>query len=264
MDPGAPAGSSAALYRSTVHPEPIKPFVYVAVVAIDLARVALTLVAGTDEPLAEQVPAERRGALVPTDQQAGLIAVFNGGFKARHGGYGMRLGPDLFVAPRADACAVGIEPGGGVLVAPWSAIAEREAALFAWRQTPPCLLDRGELHPDLEAEARTRRWGSAEGGDLEVRRSALGLAEGGRTLLYGLGEWTTAKALATAMKAAGAVSAAELDINWSYTFFLLFGHPAPGDPLQVTSALVPKTKFTPRRFVEKPAARDFFYLSRRR
>ena len=63
----------------------------------------------------------------------------------------------------------------------------------------------------------------------------------GRTLFYGMGEWMSARGLAESMKAAGAENAAEIDINWSYTRFLFFGHPAPGDPLQVTSALVPKS-----------------------
>jgi hypothetical protein len=84
---------------------------------------------------------------------------------------------------------------------------------------------------------------------------------GGRTLIYGLGEWITPRALAEAMRAAGAVDAAELDVNWSYTRFFLFG---PGSPPEITDSLIPKLKHAPGQYVTKPAERDFFYLARRR
>jgi hypothetical protein len=81
-------------------------------------------------------------------------------------------------------------------------------------------------------------------------------------LFYGLGEWVTVKALADAMRAVGAVNAAQLDINWSYTRFLFFGRPSPGEPLEVTSTLIPKIKHTRQGYVSNPSERDFFYLRR--
>ena len=38
----------------------------------------------------------------------GLIAVFNGGFQAKHGGHGMMIGGDVFLPPIPAACTVGI------------------------------------------------------------------------------------------------------------------------------------------------------------
>jgi len=263
LGPGA-AGGADVLYRSTVHPHPIKGFVYVAIVAIDLRRVEVRLVAGTEEPESDAVPKEKRTGLVPASDQDDLLAVFNGGFKARHGNYGAMIGGDLFVPPRDDACVVVLPKGGGIRIGPWSEHAANRSEMASFRQTPPCLLDRGVPHPLLVAEEKTRKWGAAEGGDVEIRRSAVGLDPSGATLFYGLGEWTTAKTLTDGMKAAGAVSAAELDVNWSYTYFLLFGRPGRGEPRQVTAALVPKTKFVAEGFVTKPSYRDFFYLMRKR
>ena len=109
-----------------------------------------------------------------------------------------------------------------------------------------------------------RKWGGQNNGQKDTRRSAVGLSANGKLLFYALGEWVFPKDLAVAMKTAGAVSAAELDINWSYTRFLLMGHPKPGDPLQVVSTLVPKIEHTKRGYVEKASTRDFFYVKRKK
>jgi hypothetical protein len=63
------------------------------------------------------------------------------------------------------------------------------------------------------------------------------------------------------MRAAGAVDAAELDVNWSFPRFLVYG---PGASPEVTASLVPRLKVAPGEYVVKPSERDFFYLVRRR
>lgn len=254
-------GASPPMVRATVHPHSIKRHVYVVVVAIDLRRVELHLVAGTEEPKSKSVPKERRPGLVPAAAQSDLLAVFNGGFMSKHGGYGMMLDGDTFGPPRDDTCAVALTKEGGVRVGAWAELSG--TAMSAYRQTPPCLLDKGVVHPALETAEKPRRWGSSETGDVEVRRSALGLDEGGTTLFYGLGEWMTPKLLADAMRAAGAVNTAQLDINWSYTRFLLYKRPSPAEPPEVSSTLIPKIKHAPGEYVVKPASRDFFYLARK-
>ena len=74
-----------------------------------------------------------------------------------------------------------------------------------------------------------------------------------------MGVETEADDLARGMAAAGATDAVELDINYSWTKFLVFG----GDPLVVTSTLIEDMKHQRRGYVEKSAFRDFFYLLRR-
>jgi hypothetical protein len=238
--------------------------VFTAIVAVDLRRIALSLVAGTEEPKSKNVPPEHRPGLVSPDDLADLIAVFNGGFMAKHGGWGMMLNGELYVPPRDEACTIGLYKDGSVRIGTWPALKESEPSMVGYRQTPPCLVEKGELHPVLLSEPDTKKWGTSETGEREIRRSALGVDESGRTLFYGMGEWITARGLAESMKAAGAAFAAEIDINWSYTRFLFFGRPSPGDPLQVTSTLVPKMKFVSQGYVKKPSDRDFFYLKKRR
>ena len=258
------AGASAGpplLYRSTVHPDPIKWQVYVALVAIDLGRAAVHLMAGKDEPKSDSVPADKRPGVIPTGDLGSLLAVFNGGFMSRHGKFGMMVDGAVFLPPNEESCTVGLGRDGTVRIAPWPEISPKVGELNAYRQTPPCLIQNGTLHDLLQAPSKTKKWGAAEGGRIDVRRSAIGVANGGRTLIYGSGEDVTARDLALGMQAAGAVVAAELDINYSYTRFLTYG---PGDPPAVSATLVPKTKFGKTTYVKKPAERDFFYVTRQK
>lgn len=259
---GAAAGEPPVLYQAVAHPHSIKKFSYVTIVAIDRSRVDLHLVAGTLEPESKSVPAERRPGLIPQAHQPDLIAVFNGGFMAKHGRYGMMIDGDIFLPPRDELCSVALLRDRSIRIQTWKDLRASERDIVALRQTPPCILEGGVLHPELETDRRPRPWGGAENGDVEVRRSALGLDASGSVLFYGLGEWVTVKALADAMRAAGAINAAQLDINWSYTRFLFFGRPTPGDPLQVTETLIPKIKHSKQGYVTNPSERDFFYLRR--
>jgi hypothetical protein len=261
----AGAGEPALLYRSSIHPDPIKPHVHVALVAIDLDRVLVHLVAGTREPLSTAVPPERRPGLVPAADRSDLLAVMNGGFRAHHGAWGMKIGGDVFLPPQDDGCTVALGADGGIVIRTHTELAGALGGVVAYRQTPPCLVEQGVINPALLGGEKPRRWGLSETGAVDIRRSALGIADGGRTLIYGLGEWITPRALAESMRAAGAASVAELDVNWSFTRFLLYGPGAsPGSPPEVTSTLVPKIKHAPGEYVQKASERDFLYLSRRR
>jgi Phosphodiester glycosidase len=255
-------GDAPVLWKSVVHPDPKRGFAAVAVVAIDLARVELRLVAGTKEPFSNDVPAERRPGRVPEGRLAELIAAFNGGFKAMHGHYGMMLDGDTFLPPRDIACTVALYRDGAVRVRSWPAVQADEPRLLAYRQTPPCLVEEGALHHALYDS--NRNWGATVSGETVIRRSALGVDAQGKLLFYGLGDAVTARSLAAAMKAAGAHDAAELDVNHAYPRFLLYDRGAPGAAPNAASSLIPDVKFKPNEYVGEPAQRDFFYLVRRR
>jgi hypothetical protein len=258
------AGKSPLLVRTMVHPDPTDRSMYAAIVAIDRRRVDLRFLPGTDEPKSTSVPREKRSGVIPEAEQADLLAVFNGGFMAKHGGWGMRIGADTFLPPKDEACTVAFVNDGSLRIRSWTALSPAAATLTAFRQTPPCLIEQGVINPAFEADPKTRRWGSDETGKTVIRRSALGLDATGKTLFYGLGEWITPAGIAAAMRAAGAVDAAELDVNWSYTRFLLYAPAKPGEAPEVSETLVPKIKHAPKGYVVKASDRDFFYLLRRR
>jgi hypothetical protein len=265
----AGVGEPALLYRTTVHPDAVKRHVVVTVVAIDLQRVALRLVAGTLEPTSDSVPKEHRPGIVAPADLPELIAVLNGGFMTHHGGWGMGVGAETLAPPKPEGCTVALHDG-AVEVRTWSNLPSSHASpgatpLTSFRQTPPCLVERGDLQAALLGPEKPRAWGLSETGSVDIRRSALGVSQDGRTLFYGLGEEITPRALAGAMKAAGAFDAAELDVNWSYTRFLVYAPPtSPGAIPEVRATLIPKIKHAPRQYVAKPSERDFFYLVRRR
>lgn len=259
---GAPgervAEGNLAMVRTVIHPQPVSRFVTVTVVAIDLAQVEPFWVPGTDDPRLDQLPSSVTPGLILPAHQDDLLVVTNGGFAPRHGRWGMGVTGTTLVEPRDDACAVTISSDGRVDILPWTEV-DTPDDLRAWRQTPPCLLDDGALHPNLERGA-LRIWAGRDPNRKTRRRSALGLDATGRILFYGMGVETEPDDLARGMKAAGASDAVELDINYSWTKFLVFG----GEPLSVTSTLIEDMKHARRGYVEKSAFRDFFYFIRRK
>jgi hypothetical protein len=260
MGEGSRTGEPPSMAKTIVHPDPKRAFAAVAVVAMDLTRVSLHLVAGTTEPFAEKVPLEARPGLVPKGEHSDLVAVFNGGFKALHGHYGMMLEGTTFLPPRDVACTVGMYRDGAIKIRTWPAIEATENDMVAYRQTPACLVEQGELNAKLGEY--NKNWGATVSGETVIRRSAIGIDASGRTLFYGLGEAVTAQSLARAMKAAGAQDAAQLDVNYAYPRFLLFDHPPGADPKAVSS-LVPRIDYRPLDYVREPSPRDFFYVRKR-
>lgn len=248
------------LYRTTVQPHTFSKYVTVTVAAMDLKELSLNLVAGTDDPGVAELPASRPPGLVPQQDQDKLVAVFNGGFKPQHGGWGMMVDGKVLVPPREEGCTIMINADDAVEIRSWPALAGKKDKARAYRQTPPCLLENGEVHPDLIA-GNAGIW-AGRGADRKTRRrTAIGVDASGRVLFFGMGEEADPKLLAEAMKHAGALHAAQLDINYNWTRFLLFGT-ADGE-LQVTSTLIPHMVHRKRGYVHHTQPRDFFYIMRR-
>lgn len=253
-------GSPLAL-RTTIHPHGIRKDVYVAVIAFDLEHVALEWVAGTQEPETKAVPANLKRGLVPAEDRDSLLVAFNGGFMAKHGKFGAMLEGSVFLPPRDGACTIAIDKTGKVRVAPWETLSATLAEMKAYRQTPPCFFDANGDHPLLGRD--DKKWGLSAEGKMEIRRSALGVAATGRALVFGLGEWVRPLQMAAAMKLAGTTSAAELDINWSFTRFNFYGRSSPKEPLEVTGTLVPQLVHTKKSYISEIAPRDFFYVKKK-
>lgn len=249
-----------AMWRTQLHPDPKRPFTAVAIVAMDLSAVELRLVAGTEEPKSQQVPRSQRSGLIPEEDHHDLLAVFNGGFKAMHGNYGMKIGDDVFLPPRDIGCTVMRKQDGTLDIRTFSEVKAEASALPWYRQTPPCLVENGEPNPGLLHEFN-KNWGAAVGGDTIIRRSAIGLSKDGKHLFYGLGESTTAQSIGRAMLAAGAHHAAQLDVNYIYPRFFLFEHGATGPSL--TAPLIPDLKYKPGEYALTSQQRDFFYIARK-
>jgi hypothetical protein len=257
------AERGARMHKAVVHPDPRRGFAALAVVAIDLSAFDLHLVAGTEEPSSNTVKRDARPGLIPASHQDKLVAAFNGGFKATHGQYGMAIDGVTFLPARDLACTLVSYRQGGQAIATWSAVSHKESAMAFFRQTPPCLVENGEVHQQLRYEEFAKGWGATISGETVIRRSAAGIDKDGKVLFYGLGEAMTAQAIARGMKAAGAHAAAELDVNFSYPRFLFYRRPAADKPPEAFEAIIPDIDFQKVQYVVQPSVRDFFYLTRK-
>jgi hypothetical protein len=200
--------------------------------------------------------------LVPEAHLARLVAVFNGGFKTEHGRHGMFVDGVTLVPPRPRLCTIAGFADGTVRIGTWEALAldlsTPRAPVRFWRQAAPCLVEGGKLHPGLR-DRTTQRWGATLTGETVVRRSAIGVDRSAAILYVAITNDTTARALAEAMRHAGAVDVAQLDINWSYPKFVLF--PADGAGVRHAESLFDGFLVGPNDYVRKSSPRDFFYLT---
>ena len=252
------AADPPLIVRTTLHPHPTSRFITVTLAAVDLSRVAVRLVPGTEDLAWAKRPAPAGAGLVPAASRDRLIAVTNGGFQPKHGRWGLVAGDVVIAPPREGGCTLTIDRSGAVTMGGWAPGAARVTPDL--RQTPPCLLDRGAVHPALLA-GKDRAWAGHAADVTTRRRSAAGLDESRSVLFYAIGEEAEPVRIAEMLRIAGASVAAELDINWYWTRFLLFG--TTGASVGVTSTLVPGMEHPPGAYLEHASTRDFFFLERR-
>ncbi len=251
------------MFKTLLHPDRNRSWAAVTVVAVDLRQVRLHIVAGRWEPKATEKDgfSYKRTGLIPESAQDQLLAAFNGGFKLEHGRYGMRVDDVTLVRPRAKVCTVAMHADDRLEIGSWERFSESHEKLRWWRQTPYCMWEQGKLHLGLRADDNTT-WGATVDGDTVIRRSAIGVSEDGAILYVGIGDSTTARAIATAMQHAGSHEVAQLDVNWSFPKFVTFER-RDGVGELVGVPISKSFEFHEEDFLRKPYARDFFYLTRK-
>lgn len=244
--------------KTLIHPDGKRTFSAVAIVAMDLTKVKITSVAGTDEPASETVKRAQRPGKIPEGDHAALIAAFNGGWQAIHGHFGMMVDGAVLLPPKDASCTLALYKDGTVGVRTWKTIADKAGDMQSYRQTPPCLVEQGALNKDLNEQ--TKSFGAAVDGGTVIRRSGIGVSKDGKTLFYGSGDGLTAQTLGQALAAVGAWDVAELDVNWAFPRYLFYTHKNGAAPTAGTS-LIPCT-FKPNEYVGMTFYRDFFYVTR--
>jgi hypothetical protein len=259
LDPARPE-LEPLMYTTMLHPDPVRPWAELFVVTVPVAEVELHAVAGTREPSAARKLEYERTGLVRPEHEPKLLAAFNGGFRAEHGRHGMMVDGVELLPARPGLCTVAGNGDGSLRIATWNDAAPFVGALF-WRQTPPCMVEDGRMHPGLRDE-NAKTWGATLEGSAVIRRSAIGLSADGKRLFVGISNDTTARAIALGMQRAGATEVAQLDVNWSYPRFLLFPRDPSGRRRAVT--LFRGFLFHEDDYVTRRSPRDFFYLVRRR
>lgn len=250
------------MYKTLLHPDASRSWTEAFVVAVDLRRADVFLVAGSQEPKSDDPKlAYRREAKIPADQHEELLAAFNGGFMAEHGGHGMSVDGVVLVHPKPNACTVALYKDGSMRIATWRKMADTEREMRWYRQAPECMFEGGKIHPGLTAGSGLR-WGATLDGDTVIRRSAVGLSADREILYVAITNHTTARTLADAMRHAGATDVAQMDVNWSYPKFVLFEPQTPGGERKAVP-LAHGFEFCEDEYIRKRARRDFFYLVRK-
>lgn len=257
-----PVGGAAPprLFKTLLHPDRERAWAELFVVALDLRRVRLHLVPGTVEPRAtvEEALDLPRPGRIPDEDHPGVLAAFNGGFKTEHGHYGIYMDGVTIVPPLAETCTIALTKENTLHIGTWSRLAPEAREGAWWRQTPYCMYEDGKINPRLTG-GRVSKWGSTLDGETVIRRSAIGLDAAGTTLFVAISNHTTAPAIARGMRHAGAVSVAQLDINFSYPKFVTF-HESPEAQVKVAVPLAQGFEYSEDEYLRKPSQRDFFYV----
>ena len=214
----------AIMWRATVRPDAAHPHAEVALVRIALEQVRISLVPGRNEPsAAKDTPPFPRPGVIPSDAVASgrLLAAFNGGFQAVHGGYGMMVENLVIRPPLNDVATLGVYCDGAVRIGAWGRGVVTDTCLLSYRQNCPPLIEDGEVNPLVRSGSR-RVWGLTITALDTTWRSGLGISADARFLTYAVGHGLTVEALARALRTAGVHHAMQLDINPSYTHFVTY------------------------------------------
>jgi hypothetical protein len=259
-----PLSDQAIMERTTVKPDPKRPWVKAALVRFDMARIELHIVPGWSEPAAAAgvKPFPRPGKIPAEDQAAGrLLAGFNGGFKTRHGAYGMMVDGITIVPPRDNMATVAIGPDHSIEIGAWGREITATRPISEYRQNCPLLVDQGAVNPAVN-NGDPADWGYTVKNSATTWRSALGLTQDRRWLIYGIGDPLTVETLAQSMQAAGAYYAMELDVNFAWTRFVTFQTAAAVDaPHPVVAEKLLSAMLGKDDEFLAPYPRDFFYVT---
>ncbi len=244
-------------YRAFLHPDPRRPYATAAIVAFDLKSVRLHFVLGTKEPVSD-VKLPRPGRIPRRDFQCGrLVAVFNGGFKARHGHFGAMVGGVTVLPPRQGLGTVAMYKDGRVRIGMWGVEIQSTPNVSAWRQNGPLVIHNGIINPHT-ADYAPHDWGVTVKGAIAVWRSALGISKDERTLYYVAGDYLTLPVLARTLAAIGTYQAMQLDIN---KYWVHFDAIKCGSGKPITDPLFDSMKSQNDRRYLKKYWRDFFYVT---
>jgi hypothetical protein len=244
-------------FRTYLQPDPVRPYVTIAVVAFDLRQVHLHYVLGIDEPYVPNAPA-RSGTIPAEDLKAGvLLAAFNGGFKSINGHYGVMFNNLVVIQPMMNMGTVAIYKDGSIRIGEWGVDITYTTDMVTFRQNCPLIVHNGEINPQVYNDS-VNDWGGTVNGDTITFRSGLGISQDGNTLYYFAGQQVSMPVLAKSMLDAGAYQAMQLDIN---NYYVIFTEIHPENNRLVATALLPQDmKENINRFLQ-PYGRDFFYIT---
>ncbi|MCA9562766.1 MAG: hypothetical protein KC561_04710 [Myxococcales bacterium] len=229
----------------------------------DPERVAINVVAGTEEPI-PTTTAVGTGRIprVPGEFDR-MIAAFNGGFQSVHGTYGMVEQGQVLVPPEARAATVMTNSEGVAGIGRWNEEYRMPGNVVGLRQNLRPLVEDGVANPD----GRTR-WGWALGqnrtnlGSPLTTRTGLCRMESG-AMAYFYGNDIDGDTLGHAMVAAGCDFGIHLDMNPGHTGMEFYGPPVTEGRRESRLMLDRGMRLARHPRYINTDNRDFFYLTLR-
>jgi hypothetical protein len=206
------------LFTTFIRTDSERSYSVVNLVYVPVKKVSIGVVAGTKYPGG---PIFTPGpGMVPSDIQenAELIAAFNGGFKEKDGHFGMYVDKITYAPLKKGFATLYIYKDGHIELSTYDGIPLSDNVVAA-RQNGSLLVEDGKT--SKMTSLGIDWWAGTATGGYITWRSGIGVTKNG-DLIYAVGPSLTPTALADALRLATSHNAMELDINDFWVRFTLF------------------------------------------
>ncbi len=254
---GLPAGGPKPVpyfYRTTIRPDPDRPYAEVVLIAMDMRQLEIGMQAGYEDPKPTTgPPGEGRLPQTPAVYER-VVATFNGAFKTTHGNYGMMIDHRVLLPPVPGGASIVVTDSGTVGMGSWPQNGEIPSDIVSYRQNLDPLVEDGVANP-----TGRNIWGwQLEGTSSMTQRTALCVTPAGH-LYYAWAEEINGPTLGRAMRQAGCAYAMHLDMNPGHCGFVFTDVVNPQKSTYQLRLATEAMKMSPDRYV-RYAPKDFFYV----
>lgn len=254
---GLPPGADKPppyFYRTTIRPDPKRPYSEVLLIALDMRQLELGMQAGFEDPKPTiGPPGDGR---LPDDPKKyrRIVATFNGAFKTTHGAYGMMVNRRVLLPPVKGGASVVVTDTGEVGLGSWPNSFEIPKNIVSFRQNLDPLVEDGVANP-----TGRNLWGwQLEGESVMTHRSAICVTSAGH-LYYAWGDEIDGATLGKALRQAGCSYGIHLDMNPAHTGFIFMDVLNPFKQKAELKIADGGMKIAIDKYV-RGAPKDFFYV----
>jgi hypothetical protein len=254
---GLPAGAEKPppyFYRTSIRPDPKRPYSEVLLIALDMRQLELGMQAGFEDPKPTiGPPGDGRLPDEPAKYRR-IVATFNGAFKTTHGAYGMMVNRRVLLPPVKGGASVVVTDTGEVGLGSWPSTFAIPKEIVSFRQNLDPLVEDGVANP-----TGRNLWGwQLEGESVMTHRSAICVTSAGH-LYYAWGDELDGGTLGKALRQAGCSYGIHLDMNPAHTGFVFMDVLNPFKQKAELKIADLGMKIAVDKYV-RGAPKDFFYV----
>jgi hypothetical protein len=155
-----------------MRPDPSRPYAFVTLVQMDMSKLRLWSVAGTQEP-GGKVGRPGPGIIPKSIHDQGiLVAAFDGGFQYRDGKYGMIVGKKTYLPLKNDLATLVGYNSGKLEIVKYEGQNLGSSVAFV-RQNCPMLIENGVI--GTQSDSNKKIWGRTVTSDSYTWRSGIGI-----------------------------------------------------------------------------------------